>query len=160
MTKLTIFKTLLQQLQHELDTITAAARRSFSTATSSAHHAEGKYDTFSLETSYLARGQAKRVEEIRVALEKLHAMPLKTLGPDEPVQLSALVQLGSHDGQKRRYFFGAAGGGETVKIDSEEIVVVTAKSPLGRAMLGHTVGQHVTITLAGQQQTFTIITIE
>jgi hypothetical protein len=68
MNKADLYQTLIDQLQQELATVTAAAKSSFATATSDAHHAEGKYDTFSLETSYLARGQAKRVAELHDAL--------------------------------------------------------------------------------------------
>ncbi len=160
MTKQDLHRLLVRQMANELDAITAAAKSSFSTATNAAHHAEGKYDTFSLETSYLARGQAKRVAELREALERLQLLPLKTLGPDAPVQLSALVRLQAGDGEKRSLFFGSAGGGEKISVEGEEIVIVTSQSPLGRAVLGRTVGERFEIRIAGKPQTFTVISID
>jgi transcription elongation GreA/GreB family factor len=160
MTKQDIHQLLVRQLANELEAITAAAKSSFSTATNAAHHAEGKYDTFSLETSYLARGQAKRVVELREALERLQLLPMKTLGASAPVQLSALVRLEGADGETRSLFFGSAGGGEKISVEGEEIVVVTSQSPLGRAMLGRTVGEHFEIVIAGKRQTFTVISID
>ncbi len=160
MTKKAIHQALLRQLSQELETIQSAARASFATATSDAHHAEGKYDTFSLETSYLARGQAKRVAELRDALERLQLIALKPLTPDDPVQLGALVRLETEAGNQRLLFFGSAAGGETITADGEEIVIVTAQSPLGRAVLGKIVGERFDIRIAGQQQTFTLIAVE
>ena len=160
MTKYDIQQQFIQQLTNELATITAAAKASFSTATSEAHHAEGKYDTFSLETSYLARGQARRVEELRQALEMLHQMPLKKLERGAPVQLGTLVRLQAANGEKRVLYFGPASGGESIQAEGEEIVIVTARSPLGSAVLGKTAGESLTISLAGISQTFTLMSVE
>lgn len=160
LTKQDIHQQFIRQLTAELETITSAARSSIATATSEAHHAEGKYDTFSLETSYLARGQARRVEELRRALERLHLMPEKALGTTDPVQLSALVHLQDENGEKRVLFFGSAGGGERIQVQGEEIVIVTSQSPLGRAILGKTAGDHFNINLAGNNQTFTVLSVE
>ncbi len=160
MTKQDIHKKFIRQLTAELETITSAARSSIATATSEAHHAEGKYDTFSLETSYLARGQARRVEELRQALERLHLMPVKTLDATAPVQLSALVRLQAANGEKRVLYFSVAGGGERLQADGEDIVIVTSQSPLGRAVLGNSAGERFTINLAGNNQTFTVISVE
>ncbi len=160
MEKKDIHRLFVQQLEHELEGIAAAARSSFSTATSEAHHAEGKYDTFSLETSYLARGQAKRVAELSEALERLRHLPLNELGPEAPVQLSALVRLEAGDGEKRILFFGSAGGGEKIRVAGDDIVLVTSQSPLGRAVLGRTVGERIEISIAGKRQTLTVMSIE
>ena len=160
MTKQDIHQQFIRQLTAELDTITSAARSSIATATSEAHHAEGKYDTFSLETSYLARGQARRVEELRQALERLHLMPVKALEANAPVQFSAMVRLQAANGETRALYFASAGGGERLHMDGEDIVIVTSQSPLGHAVLGKTRGESVTIHLAGNNQTFTVISVE
>ena len=160
MTKQDIHQQFVQQLSDELDTITAAARASISTATSEAHHAEGKYDTFSLETSYLARGQARRVEELRQTLELLGQMTVKTLDGNAPVQRSALVRLQAASGEQRTLYLGVAGGGESILVNGEEVVIVTSQSPLGRAVLGKTKGDEFSITLAGSEQVFTVLSVE
>lgn len=160
MTKKEIHQQFVDRLTKELEGITAAAKVSFDTATSEAHHAESKYDTFSLETSYLARGQAKRVEELRFALERLQMLPLKTLDKTTPVQLSALIRLESRDGEKRVLFFGSAAGGEKINVDGEEIIIVTSQSPLGRAVLGKKVGETFDIRIADSTQTFTVSSVE
>ncbi len=160
MTKKEIHQQFVDQLTCELETITAAARSTFATATDEEHHAEGKYDTFSLESSYLARGQAKRVEELKLSLERLQMLPLKAMDETTPIQLGALVRLEAASGETRTLFFGPAGGGETITVDGEQIMILTASSPLGRAIVGKTSGYAFDIILAGQEQHFTVASVE
>jgi transcription elongation GreA/GreB family factor len=160
MNKQQLHQLFVARLTHELESITAAAKASFATATDNEHHAEGKYDTFSLETSYLARGQAKRVAELRESLERLAHLPLKAMVPGDPIQWGALVRLEADDGERRNLLFCSAGGGEKVSVDDEDYVIITSQSPLGRALLGRTADEHVQINIAGNDRTFTIISVE
>ena len=129
-------------------------------ATNEAHRAESKYDTFSLESSYLARGQAVRIEELTRALERLQALPLKELNGSTPIQLSALVRLDAGDGIKRTLFFGPAAGGEKIVADGEEVVLLTARAPLGQALLGKTVGDTFDFKVGKATHTFTVVAVE
>ena len=160
MTKSEIHQQFVDQLAAEVDTITAAARSSFDTATNEEHHAEGKYDTFSLESSYLARGQAKRVEELTTALDRLQMLPMKTFSATTPIVLSALVRMEAENGEKRTVFLGPSAGGEEFLADGEEIVIVTSGSPMGQAILGKRVGATFDIKLGPIAQTFTITSVE
>ena len=160
MTKEDIHRRLIDQLIKEWESITAAAKNSITTATNEAHRAESKYDTFSLESSYLARGQAKRVEELKYALERLQMLQLRQLHDTSPVQLGALVRLVSSDGEKRTLFFGPAAGGEQISADGEEIVIVTAVSPLGRALLGKMAGDTFDIKIGNSTQTLRVVSVE
>ena len=160
MTKKDIHQCFVDQLTSELESLTAAAKNTIATATNKEHHAKSKYETFSLESSYLARGQAKRVEELTDALERLRMLPLKKLNDTAPIQLSALVRLEASDGEKRTVFFGPAGGGEEIIVDGEEIIIVTSRSPLGQAVLGKTVGDAIDIKMGIDAQTFTVVSVE
>ena len=155
-TKQDIHQRFIDQLASEVEAITAAARSSFDTATNSEHQAKSKYETFSLETSYLARGQAKRAEELREALESLQMLPLKALDATTPIVLSALVRLRADNGETRTLFLSAAGGGEKITVDGEEIVMLTGRSPMGQAVLGKTVGDTFDIKIGIDTQTFTV----
>lgn len=160
MKKIDIHKHFIDQLTEELDSITAAAKKSIATAASDSHRAESKYDTFSLESSYLARGQAKRVEELTHALESLQMLPMKKLNDTTPIQLSALVRIEASDGEKRILFFGPAAGGEAIIVDGEEIIIVTSSSPLGQAVVGKSVGDTFDIKMGIDVQTFTVVSVE
>ncbi|MBL7115120.1 MAG: GreA/GreB family elongation factor [Kiritimatiellae bacterium] len=160
MTKKEIHQGFIDQLEKELSAITASAKRSFATATDEEHHAEGKYDTFSLESSYLARGQAKRVKELTDALDRLQVLPLKDLDATMPIHLSALVRLKASNGEERTLFVGPAAGGETITVDGNAIMMITTSSPMGRAVLGKTVGDTFDMRLGIDVQTFTVLSVE
>lgn len=160
MTKADIHQAFIDQLRSELESITAAAKNSINVATNQEHQAKSKYDTFSLESSYLARGQAKRVEELADALERLEMLPLKDLDETSPIQLSALIHLEAGDGEKRCLFFGPAGGGEEISVNGEDVIIVTSSSPLGQAVLGKKVGDSFQMKMGIDTQTFTVVSVE
>ena len=150
----------MQQLTAELESITVAAKASFATATSDEHRAENKYDTFKLESSFLARGQAKRVEELTAALDSLRMLPMQKLPDMSPIQLGALIRLKADDGTTRVLLFGYAAGGETLLADGEEVVMVTSRSPLGQAVLGKKVGDSVELVMGSVSHKFTVQSVQ
>ena len=160
MTKKDVHQRFVEKLSAELESITAAVKNSISMATDEAHRAESKYDTFSLESSYLARGQTQRVEELRFALDRLHAISVKELTRESAIQHGSLVRLESDAGNARTLYFCPGGGGEQVVVDGEEVCIVTAASPLGRAVLGKRLGATVEISIGRVLQTFRIVDVE
>jgi len=160
MNKRDIHQRFIDQLTAELESITAVARKSFATATSEEHHAEHKYDTFKLEASFLARGHAKRVEDLASALESLRILPLRRLSQSSPIQLGALVGVKSSNGEIRTLLFGSAAGGETISVNQDEVTIVTSQSPLGQAILGKTAGDTFSLKIGAATQTFEIMSVE
>ena len=157
MTKQDIHKKLMDVLSDELANITAAAKSTIDTATDSEHVAKSKYETFGLESSYLARGQAKRVDELSAALDLIKAMSLKPFTPTTPIQVGALVRLTSADKtDNRTLLIAPGGGGEEIDVGNEVVTIVTHISPIGRALLGKKTGQSTEVT----GQTFTISSVE
>jgi len=160
MTKADIHRRLIDQLSREVDALTAPAKSSISMATNEAHRAESKYDTFSLESSYLARGQAMRLEELAYALKSFQALELKAYTAATPIQLSALVRLESSEGKRKTLFFGPAAGGEQLTADGEEVTIITARSPLGQAVLGKTAGATFEFKVGRATHVFTVVSVE
>ncbi len=89
---------------------------------------EGKYDTRATEASYLARGQAWMVAELRRLAAWYAALRAVDL---EYVQLGALVLL---DGEREELIFLAPVGGGAVEVDGRRIRIVSPSSPIGSAM--------------------------
>ena len=160
MTKKEIHEEFVGLMTAELKVISDAAKQQLATATDNEHQAKSKYETFGLESSYLARGQAKRAAELKDALERFQVLPLKELNDSTPIQLSALVKLESADLSKRTLFIGPAAGGDKISVDGEEIVIITSQSPMGRALLGKKVGDCFDISLGRDAQTFTVMSVE
>lgn len=133
-------------LQRELiDALTAqlqAAKAAYQASVDGAFHDEAKpendKDTRGIELSYLARGQAKRVEELETAIAKVARMALREFADGDLVSASAVVSV-AFPGRvaAQRYFIAPAGGGLEL---AGGIVVVTPGSPLGRRLCGKTCG--------------------
>ncbi len=157
--KAMIHRLFVESLAAELAAITAAAQSTIATATDKEHQARSKYETFSLESSYLARGQAKRVDELSEALERLKVLPLQPLDASTPIKLGALVRLVDADGVGRSLLLVPAGGGAEITVGGESIVLVTPSSPLGKAVLGRRVGELVELRMGDSLTPFTIDTV-
>jgi hypothetical protein len=81
--KTALLEKIRTELNAQLDRLTRAAMDAHAAATDPDSKAEGKYDTRSLEASYLAAGQARQVEEIAEAVKTLRRAAFRTF-PDDP----------------------------------------------------------------------------
>jgi transcription elongation GreA/GreB family factor len=154
--KKALFEELLARLEAELRAAEAAQRATHEAATHEEARPENDKDTRALEQSYLARGQARRVEELRIAVAETRAIPLRAFDADTPIALSALVTT-SDDRGEQRVLLALHGGGEEL---SDGVRVITTRSPLGRALLGKVVGDEVELQKSGAEtRTLTVLDV-
>lgn len=131
----------LAALEAELTRQTHAALDSREESISEESRAENKYDTHAQEAAYLAEGQARLVAELATALAAWRALVLPAAGHAR-VQVGSVVTLTTGSGSEV-VFLGPANGGLTFPspdAPGQEVTVITPISPLGRALLEHTVG--------------------
>ncbi len=121
-----------------------AAREATAAATDPGSKAENKYDTRSLEASYLARGQALRVSELHEAVLAFESLNAQVLSPDQAIIPGALVVLAGNC-EETQYFLGPCAGGTSVEVDGAEILVITPASPLGRDLIGKRAGDRISL---------------
>lgn len=151
--KHTVAAAVIAALRAELDGYLRAARAAQAAATDPDSKAENKYDTRTLEASYLARGQALRVAETEGALAEWETMPVLSWRPMDPVNTGAVVTVADAEGE-RSFFIGPAGGGTSVTPDGREFTVLTRDSPLGKQLLGRREGDVLHLdTAAGRRET-------
>ena len=146
MNKQDILTKIICTLRAELDTCLKAAAAAAAAATDPDSKAENKYDTRSLEASYLARGQALRVAELEDAVRSFETLSARSFRADEAVAIGAIVVLDGADGLSL-YFIGPNAGGTEVEHEGHEIVVITPSAPLGQKLMGRRQG--ATISLVG-----------
>jgi transcription elongation GreA/GreB family factor len=158
MDKPAILSSLLEQLTSEIARATAAANRSRHDATHEEARPENDKDTRALETSYLARGQAQRVVELEQAERQVRFMTLRDFGPDDPIDLSALVELES-DGARTWYLIAPAAGGHSVSHAGLTIDVLTPEAPLGRALIGRVSGEDLELRLGPRVRELSILQV-
>lgn len=160
MNKHAIHQLILEKLRDDLDIAQRAAQTAYETATHEENIAENKYDTLGLEASYLAAGQAKRVEEIRQALALCQSLSLRPYDGQAGIQVGALLGLEDEDGREQWLFLGPDAAGLKVYVVGQLITVITPRSPLGQGLLGKFEGDEVEIVVAGTRQQFTVTEVK
>jgi transcription elongation GreA/GreB family factor len=119
-----------------------AAQGAFAAATDPDSKAENKYDTRTLEASYIARGQAKRVTELQEGVQAFSALSGIELDEGSAASLGSLVALEGPGGLDH-YFIGPAAGGTEILHEGCEVVIITPSSPMGQKLVGRREGDLV-----------------
>ena len=149
---------LKQALIEALEATLRVLEQAYADAREGATHDEAKpendKDTRALEASYLARGQALRIEELRGAIAEVRAMPLGV--PKGGAALGTLICATEGDAEVR-FFLAPQGGGTKLPGGAH---VVTPRSPLGLALLGKRSGDECELSLGGRRRELEIIRVE
>lgn len=135
---------ILEKVSTELDNLTRAALMARDEATHEESKPENQYDMHAQEAAYLAEGQARLVKELRETLSLYKSLTLPAWPEGAPVGIGAVVTLEAA-GRRSWYFLGPRSGGIDVQVDGREVTVVTPASPVGRQLLGATVGSSVSL---------------
>ena len=153
MNKAALKKELLETLQKTLDTLLAAHADTREAATHEEAKPENDKDTRALEQSYLARGQAMRIESLKAGVAALGVM---SVAKCETARVGAVIEVEDEDGEALRYFLAPEGGGTKLK---GGVQVVTPASPLGAALTGKREGDEVELTLAGKKRVWSVAAV-
>jgi len=130
--KTRVVQALRAALASELAAVERMANLARDEATSSETKSEGKYDTRATEASYLARGQAERILELR-SLSSWYELSDRSLPIEGAVvQVGALVTL---LGEREEWVFVAPVGGGRVQVEERAVRVISLSSPLGQALV-------------------------
>lgn len=153
---------LLAQLTANLRESQRAARAAMEAAVVEARDgataAEKREDArVSQENTGLARGHKARLDRLAAELSALEKFAPRPLAERARIELGALVEVEDGD-QGRTLFLAPAGAGvELTGPDGDGFLsVVTPSSPLGRAVLGRSVGESIEIVIAGEAREWTV----
>jgi hypothetical protein len=134
---------LLEQIRMELkarlERLAKAALDAHAAATDPDSKAEGKYDTRSLEASYLAAGQARQVDELAEAVRVFETFTLPDFAMEDPIGMGALVEADMR-GETSLLLLVPAAGGMVLNMDGQEITLLTPASTLYQNLLGRRSG--------------------
>lgn len=155
--KTSILSGLIAKFEHELNNLIQSAKSAHLAATHEESKAEDKHDTFAIEASYLAAGQAVRVEELEKTL-------LEFKGYLEGTSLSTRASLGSvmqfkNEGKIQTVFLALLGGGTRIDIEGVMVQVVSVRSPLGESLIDTQSGESVDVEIRGTEKTYQVISI-
>lgn len=158
MNKERILTLIIKQLSRDVDVLFTAAKTAHEAATHEENAPDNKYDTLSLEASYVAQGQANRAQELKIALEAYKNLPLRHFDDDSPIRLGALVTL-AEETNTRTVFIGPLEGGLRVQQGDLEVVVITPGSPLGNELIGKVVGEYASVGVGDSVTEFEIVEV-
>ncbi|MGY2289606.1 GreA/GreB family elongation factor [Pseudomonas sp. SDO528_S397] len=160
MNKHAVHTLILEKLAVDLDIVRRAAQVAYETATHEENIAENKYDTLGLEASYLATGQARRVEEIKQALTLCQHLHLRPYDEQRGIEVGALLGLEDERGRQQWLFLAPDGAGLKVDVVGQPVTVITPRSPLGKGLLGKFEGDEVEVLVAGTRQQFVVTEVK
>ena len=146
---------LKQALLDSVDAEIAAAIDAATAAQESASHEdnqpENQYDTLSLEAAYLAHGQSERILGLQQLRIQLGRWQVVSFDEDDAIGCGALVgrQSLENDTAPIRWVWIVLNGGRQLQLADEQIQVVSAQTPLAKALLGKELGDEVTMNGQG-----------
>ncbi|MBW3698028.1 transcription elongation factor [Vibrio sp. T187] len=158
MNKSELQQIILKQLEQRQFIAQEATQRAIDAATDEETVPEHKYDTLALEASYLAHGQAMRVQECEEDIRQYRELILRG-GEDQPVMLTSFLVVVDENDQEKCFFIGPCAGGLSVEWLGKEVSVLTPNAPLGQALMGREVGDEVELSVAGKCFCYEIVTV-
>jgi len=153
--KAALIQKICASLDAELALLAKSARAAHEEATHEQSRAENKYDTRGLEASYLARGQSRQAAETVQAKAEYESLIPRVFGPEDGIDLSAVVEL-EGPGETAIYFIGPRAGGTEIVHQKKTLLVMTPQSPLGSALLGRKQGERLVIEIGGSRKEYRV----
>ncbi|MDY0191481.1 MAG: GreA/GreB family elongation factor [Desulfuromonas sp.] len=150
--KQVLYRQIIDNLTTDLNVAMQAASSAHAAAVNAETQPDNKYDTLSLESSYIAQGYANRAQQIRKSLQAYNDLVLRVFTDDDPILLSALVEIEFDTGDRRTIFIAPAAGGMKIRCaDTVVVNVITPESPLARALLGQRTGDSFAVGTVNDQ---------
>lgn len=155
-----LLQLLCRELQEDLAALVRRQHDTQSAATHEENRAEHSKDTRATEQSYLARGLAARVAELRQTVAQIGRIETRQFDSSDPIAVMALVAIRVEQERDVQFWWlvPAAAGRELVQ-QRVRIRTVTPTAPLGRALLGLHVDDEESFTTPGGRRSFEILEI-
>ncbi len=155
-----LLQLLCRELQEDLAALVRRQHDTQSAATHEENRAEHSKDTRATEQSYLARGLAARVADLRQTVAQIGRIETRQFDSSDPIAVMALVAIRVEQERDVQFWWlvPAAAGRELVQ-QRVRIRTVTPTAPLGRALLGLHVDDEESFTTPGGRRSFEILEI-
>jgi len=151
-----ILALIIKQLESDITISAQAVEMARDTATHKDCLGSSKYETMGLEASYLAQGQGTRLLELERSLAYFKQL---TLQASTSIELGAYITLIDEDDRQTFLWMAADAGGLKINYRQQTITIITPKSPLGKAMLGKTMGDDFSLKIMGKEKYFEVLSI-
>jgi transcription elongation GreA/GreB family factor len=155
---------LLEALRQRVKADGVAVERRQRDAQAGAVHEENRSehakDTRATEDSYLARGLAERVEDLRRLAERLDTLSMRRFEREDAIAPTALVELLFDEESLTEWWLIMPGaGGFELESGTLRIRTVTPAAPLGQALAGLRVGDDGEVRTPRGVRTFEVLSV-
>lgn len=158
MNKRDLVSRLKAGLEREIEVIERAAHSAREAATHEENRPENDKDTRAVEAAYLAGAQADRARDLERILNALEFLPLRPFREEDAIAAGALIEV-EVDEKRCHYFLAPQGGGLRADLDGVVVQVITPQSPMGKALLGKSVGDVVEVRTEGRAREVEILSV-
>ncbi len=152
-----IIKGFIEKFRSELSALIQSAKAAHAAATHEESKAEDRHDTFAIEASYLAAGQATRVAELEKTLQEFEGYLSSTT--NAPSIFRGALFSYELEGQIHHAFCALLGGGSKIQQGTATISVLSLQSPLGEALEGSKIGEAIEFEVRGVDKIYKILSI-
>ena len=158
MDKASLIRQVEDQLRAQLDNSRRTAEDSRDAAAHIATEEEKRSDSrVALEFGALAKGHEQRSRQLREDLDALERVHPRALTKRDPVQLGAIVEVEDEAEGRTFFLLPVAAGREITGPGGDGVLtVITASSPMGRAVMGRKVGETIEVQAGDEPREWTI----
>lgn len=142
--KAALLEKIRLELRSRLGLLTRAAFEAHAAATDPGSKAVGKYDTRSLEASYLAAGQARHVDELAASVRIFESLVLPDFSGNDRIDAGALVEVFMR-GESLYFLLVPTAGGLEISHEGRECTLLTQESRLYQKLLELQVGDDLEV---------------
>lgn len=141
-----LIEQVIAKLESDLAGLKKAAAETHAITSHDENKQEGKYDTRSIEASYLADAQTSQALTIQESILKIRNITL--IDEPETAILGSIVILSS-DHQDHQFLLLPAGGGITLEYENQPLTTVTPDSPIGKSIIATSIAEQIPNTPIG-----------
>jgi len=155
-----LLRDLRERVMMDLEALMRRQQDTQQAATHAENRSEHAKDTRATEQSYLARGLAARVEDLRQTAGKLEKMGLVEFESQDSIELTALVVVRDAEADEPETWWLVPGpGGIELSQQNARIRTLTPTAPLGRALLGLHPGDEGSFATPRGERSFEVLEI-
>lgn len=141
--KTDLIKAVRTELKSQYERLSAAAKEAHDYATDPDSKAESKYDTRSLEASYLATGQSEKADELAEAIRYFRPESFPAFEADQPADLGAIVRVEYEDRSTTYFLMATRAGGISGDWKEDSVTIITPTAPLFQKLRGKRAGDEL-----------------
>jgi len=154
--KKNILDLIIQKLKESIEISSQAVAMARDTATHKDCLGSSKYETMGLEASYLAQGQGIRLLELERSLAYFKRVDLQTY---TYIRLETYIILTDVNTTHTYLWMAGDAGGLKIKHGQQSLTVITPQSPLGKALMGKTIGDDFSLSIMGKEAYFEVASV-